>query len=184
MSGDRYFIRDQNAVYFLTFTVINWLDVFTRANHKHVIVESLNYCIGNKGLNVHGWCLMSSHLHLIASAREGFKLSEIIRDFKKHTAVKIIEKIKEEHESRRELLLKEFLTEGKKDARITKYKFWQESNHAIELIPWETRLIEQKLNYIHMNPVEEGIVQYERDYLYSSAKDYGDEKGLVKISLL
>jgi putative transposase len=53
MSGNRYFIKDQNAIYFVTFTVVNWLDVFTRANHKHVIVDSLNYCIDQKGLNVH-----------------------------------------------------------------------------------------------------------------------------------
>jgi putative transposase len=127
---------------------------------------------------------MSSHLHLIGSAREEFKLSDIIRDFKKFTATKIIEQIKEEPESRRELLLKEFRAEGKKDARITTYKFWQESNHAIELEPTQPKIMDQKLDYIHKNPVEEGIVQYEKDYLYSSAKDYSDEKGLVKISLL
>lgn len=181
---DRYFIRDQNAIYFLTFTVVNWLDVFTRANHKQIIVDALNYCIESKGLNVHAWCLMSSHFHLIASARKEFKLSEIIRDFKKHTATKIIKQITEEPESRRELLLKEFRAEGKKDARITAYKFWQESNHAIELEPSKTKIMDQKLDYIHKNPVEEGIVQYERNYLNSSAKDYSDEKGLVKVSLL
>ncbi len=58
MSGDRYFIRDQNAIYFLTPTVVEWLDVFTRNNHRRVIVDSLNYCIINKGLNVHAWCLI------------------------------------------------------------------------------------------------------------------------------
>lgn len=127
---------------------------------------------------------MSSHLHLIASAKEGFKLSEIIRDFKKHTAVKIIAQIKDEPESRKEMLLKTIKEEGLKDARITKYKFWQESNHAIVLVTWETKMIDQKLNYIHRNPVEEGIVFYEKDCLYSSAKDYSDERELVKIILL
>jgi len=184
MSGDRYFIRDQEAVYFLTFTVVNWLDVFTRGIHKHIVVDALNYCIANKGLNVHAWCLMSSHLHLIASAQQGYNLSAIIRDFKKHTAVKIIEQIKTEPESRREMFLNVFREEGRKDARITTYKFWQQSNHAIELVRWQTKIMDQKLNYIHRNPVEEGIVQFERDYLYSSAKDYGDEKGLVNVSLL
>ena len=48
----------------------------------------------------------------------------------------------------------------------------------------QPKIMEQKSDYIHKNPVEEGIVQYEKDYLYSSAKDYSDEKGLVKISLL
>lgn len=184
MSCDRYFIRDQNAVYFLTFTVVQWLDVFTRLNHKQAIVDSLNYCIEKKGMQVHAWCLMSNHLHLIASARDGFKLSDIIRDFKKHTAVKIIEQIKSEPESRRNLFLGVFREEGKKDARITAYKFWQEDNHAIQLEPWQTEIMDEKLNYIHLNPVTEGIVEHENDYLYSSARDYGNSKGLVKIEFL
>jgi|GEM_PF-5679993 len=71
------------------------------------------------------------------------KLSDIIRDFKKFTSVKIIDQIKEEPESRREILLKEFRAEGKKDSRITTYKFWQESNHAIELVRWQTKIMDQ-----------------------------------------
>ncbi|MBK8416859.1 MAG: transposase, partial [Bacteroidetes bacterium] len=89
MSGDRYYIRDQNAIYFLTLTVVEWLDVFSRLSHKMVVVDSMNYCIENKGLNVHAWCLMTNHLHLIASARENYRLSDILRDFKEHTAKEV-----------------------------------------------------------------------------------------------
>lgn len=86
MSGDRYYIHDQHAIYFVTFTVVGWLDVFIRTKYKAVIVDSLNYCSANKGLSVHAWCLMTNHLHLIVSTAEGHKLSEVIPDFKKHTA--------------------------------------------------------------------------------------------------
>jgi len=82
MSADNYFITDQNAVYSLTFTVTDWVDIFTRKEHKIEIVNSLNYCIQNKGLTVFAWCLMSNHVHLVCRAEEGFKISEIIRDFK------------------------------------------------------------------------------------------------------
>ncbi|WP_201301037.1 hypothetical protein [Sunxiuqinia indica] len=58
MSADNYFITDQNAVYFLTFTVVDWIDVFTRKEYKVVIADSLNYCIENKGLEIYAWCLM------------------------------------------------------------------------------------------------------------------------------
>jgi putative transposase len=184
MSGDRYFIRDQNAIYFLTHTVVRWLDVFIRMNHKTVVVDSLNYCIDNKGLNVHAWCLMTNHLHLIASARDGFKLSNILRDMKEHIAKEVIRLIEEEPESRRENFLEIFKEEGKNDKRISKYKFWQPSNHAIELEPFRPDMIDQKLNYIHYNPVEAGIVQYPEEYLFSSARDYADNKGLVKIEIM
>jgi putative transposase len=184
MSGDRYFIRDQHAIYFVTFTVIEWLDVFSRLNHKTVVVDSLNYCIENKGLNVYAWCLMTNHLHLIVSAREPYRLSDIIRDFKEHTAKEIIRQIKEEPESRRDDFLKKFETAGGKDKRISKYKFWQPSNHAIELEPFRLDMIEQKLNYIHHNPVEEGIVLRPQEYLFSSARDYAEIPGLVKIEFI
>ena len=83
MSGDRYRIGDQHAAYFLTFTIVDWVDIFTRKEYKLVITDSLNYCIAEKGLEVFAWVLMSNHLHLIARAKEGFVLSHTIRDFKK-----------------------------------------------------------------------------------------------------
>jgi REP element-mobilizing transposase RayT len=127
---------------------------------------------------------MTSHLHLIISAKESNKLSEIIRDFKKHTAKTIIKEIEKGVESRREWLLWYFIREGKKDKRITKYKFWKEDNHAIYLHPSEIKIIDQKINYIHQNPVLEGIVDIEEEYVYSSARDYADKKGLVFIDFL
>src|SRR5687767_10330873 len=108
MSGDRYFIRDPDALYYITPTVVRWLDIFTRISYKSVIVDSLNYCIRKKGLRVHACCLMSSHLHLISSAKEGYRLSDILRDFKKYTANETIQLIKEGPESRRELFLNTF----------------------------------------------------------------------------
>jgi REP element-mobilizing transposase RayT len=181
MSGDRYYIKDQNAIYFVTFTVVGWLDVFIRNKYKTVIVDSLNYCSQNKGLSVHAWCLMTSHLHLIVSADDGYKLSEIIRDFKKHTAKTTLKLIDEQDESRRNWLLWYFEKEGKKDKRISKYKFWQEDNHAILLERTNTKMMEQKLNYIHQNPVVEGIIENAQDYLYSSARDYCGTRGYVEI---
>jgi len=63
MSADNCYITDQNAVYFFTFTVEDWIDVFTRKEYKMVVADSLNYCLENKGLEVFAWCLMSNHYH-------------------------------------------------------------------------------------------------------------------------
>ena len=63
MSGDRYKIQDQQAGYFITMTVVYWIDVFNRRDYKDVIVESLNYCIANKGLNLYAWVIMSKHIY-------------------------------------------------------------------------------------------------------------------------
>ena len=65
MSGDSYKLDDQNALYFLTFTVIDWVDVFTKPDYKLVLVDSMNYCVKEKGLTIYAWVLMSNHLHLM-----------------------------------------------------------------------------------------------------------------------
>ena len=179
MSSEDYSIGDQNAVYFLTFTIIDWVDIFTRSCYKKVIVDSLNYCIENKGLTIYAWCLMTNHIHLIAKANDGFQLSEIIRDFKKFTAKKIIDMIKEGPESRKEWLLYRFSYAGKFDHRIKSYKVWQDTSHPILLE--SNHIIDQRINYIHQNPVRALIVQNEFDYIFSSAGDYAGTKGMINI---
>ena len=74
--------------------MVGWIDVFTRKEYRLDVVSSLNYCIRSKGLTVYSWCVMSNHLHLIVRAEEGFRLSDIIRDFKKFTANKSLIELK------------------------------------------------------------------------------------------
>ena len=67
MSGDRYFINDQHSRYFLTPTVIHWIDLFTRKEYRDVLVDSLKYCQATKGLEIYAWVIMSNHIHLVAA---------------------------------------------------------------------------------------------------------------------
>lgn len=184
MSGDRYIITDQNATYSLTFTIVDWVDVFIRPVYKQIIVDSLNFCIDKKGLTVFCWCLMTNHLHLIAEAKEGYQLSHIIRDFKKYTAYLILNAIQDEHESRKDWMLYRFEYAGKFMQRIKKYHFWQDGAHAIYLDLHRPELFLQRLNYTHDNPVRAGIVRNAEDYVYSSARDYCGKKGLVKVVVI
>ena len=184
MSGDRYLINDQNAMYFLTFTVIDWVDIFSRKEYKLEIVESMNYCVNNKGLIVYGWVIMSNHMHVIWQAKEGYQISAIMRDFKKYTAKRILQMIEEGPESRKVWMLKKFEYAGKRLKRITKFKFWQDSNHAIQLEVFDTKMKEQKLDYIHNNPVNAMLVNNPEDYIFSSAIDYADGKGLMAVTLM
>ena len=165
--------------YFLTLTVVGWIDVFTRKNHKLAIINSLEFCQKNKGLEIFAWCLMPSHLHIIARSTGKYELWEIIRDFKKHTAKKIISQINDEAESRREWMLKYFEYSGKFLNRIKKYKFWQDGNHA-EII-YSKEFFYTMLDYIHKNPVKELIVEKEEEYLFSSARNYADLDAYIEI---
>jgi len=99
-----------------------------------------------------------------------------MRDFKKFTSKEIINAIRENpQESRKEWLLEKFIT---KDSS----RFWGTDNHPIEL--WSNKVIDQKLDYLHKNPVEEGLVFHAEHYVYSSAIDYAGEKGLLDVNII
>ena len=168
----------RNGSYFLTLTVVGWIDVFTRKNHKDAIIDSLRYCVENKGLNVYSYCLMSNHLLMIVNTNDPYELKDVIRDFKRHTTKTIIDQIKNEPESRREWMLQEFEKAGSESKKHKSYKFWQAGNHAIELVT--ERFTWDKINYIHNNPVEEGFVNKAEDWKYSSASNYHEQESLLE----
>jgi REP element-mobilizing transposase RayT len=174
--SDRYKFENKSGLYFITMTIRYWVDVFTRLDYKNILIESLDFCRKNKGLEIFAWVIMSNHLHLIVRAQEGHLLEDILRDFKKFTSKEIVKAIAENsQESRQEWLLRCFKTkEG--------IRFWQDGNHPIELCNHE--IIAEKLNYLHQNPVKAGIVFQPYEYVYSSATDYAGIKGLLDISLL
>jgi putative transposase len=178
-----YKIRNATGIHFVTFAVVEWVDVFTRKTYSDILLESLRYCQKEKGLIIHGWCLMSNHIHLVISSIEN-NPSDILRDFKKFTSKQIIDAIRKNHsESRREWMLQIFARQGEQNSRNVNFQFWRQENHPEEL--FSRKFIRQKLNYIHNNPVEAGIVDRAEDYVYSSARDYKSKiKGLIEIVAL
>jgi REP element-mobilizing transposase RayT len=101
----RYKVHNQNHTYFLTLTTVGWVDVFTRKEYRDILIDSLRYCQEQKGLQLYAYVIMSNHIHLMASAKEPHKLTDILRDFKKFTANKIKNEIRNSgKESRREWL--------------------------------------------------------------------------------
>ena len=164
-----------DGLYFVILTTVGWIDVFTRAIYCDEIVKNLNYSIDNKKLKVFAFCIMPSHIHLIAKTEDDVSLSNVLRNFKSYTSKQIIKMIEESHtESRREWLLYMFEFYGKKNAHNVKYQFWQQNNHAFDL--FSNKFIDQKVNYIHNNPVETRIVTEPHFYVYSSANQFTDLK--------
>ncbi len=172
---------ESNYIYFLTMTVMDWVDIFTREDYRQIIIDSLKYCQEEKELEIYAWCLMSNHLHLIAAGKENgqFTLSDILRDFKKFTSKAIVQMIKDIPESRRKWLLDRFEFAGRYNKKIEFYKFWQDGNEAKEV--YSVEFLQQKITYIHNNPVRAGWVIEPQHYKYSSAIDYAGDKGLIEV---
>lgn len=181
----KYKIHNPDAPYFVTFTVVQWIDVFTRDVYRHIFLDSLRYCQREKGLIMHAYCIMSNHVHLILAARGDQLLQNIIRDIKKFTSVKTIEAIAQHpQESRKAWMLWIFARAGEKNSNNRHYQFWQQHNHPIEL--YNRKIAEQKLKYIHQNPVKAGWVLSPEEFLYSSAKNYAGMQAdvLLEVELM
>lgn len=176
-----YKIRNQSATHFLTFTIMGWIDIFSRQRYRDLIIESMQYCRQEKGLQVGGYVIMTNHLHLIWTATKN-NLSDIIRDFKTHTSKAITKSIQDEPESRRDWLLYMFNFYANRTNANDFFKVWTGNNHPEEL--YTEPFIRQKLDYSHYNPVRAGVVKEPAHYLYSSAANYEGKKGIMEIDFL
>jgi len=175
--GFAYRITEQQGLYFVTATVHQWVDVFTRPIYTDILLDSIRFAQNNRGLKVYGWVIMSNHFHAIFSCGADFKLSNVLRDMKKFTSTQITDAIRDNvQESRRSWLL--WLLRNEKG---TGTKFWEEGNHPEEI--WSQKFFMQKIEYIHNNPVRAGLVRKPEDYRYSSAYDFiSDVPPLLELS--
>ncbi len=173
----KYKFKDNDKLYFVTLTINKWIDLFIRNEYKNIFLESITYCQKTKGLEIYGWVIMTSHIHMIIGSNKE-NLSNILRDLKKYTSKKIKEFLFSINiESRKEWFLK-LLVDNKGNFRL-----WLPENHPIELD--NNKIIDQKLDYIHKNPINAGFIEKEEDWLYSSAKDYFcNQKGLIDINFI
>ncbi len=177
-------VFEQKGLNFITLTIAGWVDLFTRAAYSAIILNSLAYCREHKGLVIYAYVIMPSHLHLIVKSENSAGLSKTIQAFKSFTAKEILGYLynKQYPESRREWLLHQF-------SYFT--SIYKTNRDHIVWIPgfrptllFSPRVIRQKLNYIHFNPVDAKIVHEPEHYVFSSASNYIKGTGVFDVELL
>lgn len=181
--SSKYKPGEDSIAHFVSFTVVGWIDIFSRETYKEIFINSLQYCQHEKGLTLHAWIIMTNHVHLIISSHTN-KIENIVRDMKKYTSKQIIEAIQENPtESRKEWMINLFKSAGKSNSNNKDYQFWKQDYHPIELNTAEK--VKQRIDYLHENPVRSGLVWEPWHYKYSSAIDYyTNEHGLLKVEHL
>ncbi len=153
--------------YFITLTVVGWIDIFTRSVYSEIILDSFEFCRINKNMENFCYVIMPSHIHFIGRNLDE-KMQDVLRDLKAHTARQIIKLIESEnYESRKDWLLHMFRYFAKFRRQNEKYQFWQKTSHPTELT--SNAMFDQKRDYIHNNPVVAGYVCKPEDWNYSSA---------------
>lgn len=176
-----YKIRDQGATHFLTFSIMGWIDIFSRQRYRDIILESFQFCQEKKALQIGAYVIMSNHIHTIWTAGNANQ-SDVVRDFKTFTSKAILSSIEAEPESRRDWLLYMFRFYANRTMANKEFKLWTSNNHPEEINSHP--FLRTKLNYLHDNPIRAGLVKEPSHYLYSSAADYEGKKGLTAIDLL
>lgn len=172
-----YSIIEKEGAHFLTLQISGWVDLFTRKNYCDIVIESFKYSQQFKGLNLFAYVIMSNHIHLLAQSEVG-DLSGFIRDFKSFTSKRFLEIINSGSESRSDWMKMVFEYHAKNLSK-QKHQVWTHENHAEHV--YSQKFIEQKVRYIHNNPVKSGIVAKPEDYVYSSARNYADLESPIEI---
>ncbi len=172
----RYKIINDDCPHFITCSVIEWLPVFTKKEYFDIIIHALQFSQKQKDLKIHAYVVLDNHLHLIIS---GNNLAKAVKEFKSFTAKEIINTLEKNKVT---WLLNQFAFFKKKYKVESNYQVWQEGFHP-KMIKDES-MLQQKIEYIHYNPVKRGLVKESDHWLYSSANNYIHGTGILDIEIL
>lgn len=154
--------------------MVGWVPVFTRPAAVQIVFDSWNHLREKEGFKLYGYVILENHLHLIASAPD---LSNAVKSFKMYTARQIVDLL-EKNNAR--ILLRQLRALKLRHKTKSDYQVWQEGSKPKQII--DDTMMHQKLEYVHMNPVERGYVDEPVHWRYSSARNYAGMKGLIDVA--
>lgn len=173
MARSRYKIYHNDRPHFMTMTVVEWFPLFMDREIVSILLKSLTFLQQERNVAIFAFVIMENHLHIIASNN---CLNKTIKEFKSYTARCIIDHLK----SRNLIPLLNKLKRAKLQQKTqSTYQVWQEGSHPQEII--HEKMMIQKIEYIHNNPVRRGYVDEPFHWRYSSARNYTGQEGLLKI---
>jgi len=147
---------------FTTITCLQWQHILKADREKDIIIDSLRFLVVSQRIIVFAFVIMDNHFHLIWQIRGLFKRENVQRDFLKFTSQQILKNLRTERSS--------MLPELCVLAEDRKYQIWERNSLHVPL--WTPKVFDQKMEYIHMNPVKAGLCSFAEDYKYSSAAFY------------
>jgi len=173
MTRSRFRIIENEFPYFMTWTTVGWLPIFTRRETVDIIFESWRYLQSHRDFKLFGYVILENHLHLIASASD---LEKAVKDSKSFTARKIIDLLQRRAA---DVLLKQLRFEKLTHKMQSDHQVWQEGSHPQQIK--DDAMMWQKLEYMHNNPLERGYVDDPLHWRYSSARNYARQPGLIDV---
>jgi REP element-mobilizing transposase RayT len=158
-----YRIHEDVALYYLTFSVIEWLPVFVSEETCLIVTESLNFCHREKGLRINAFVIMPTHMHMIVFDAEfnHQRLHQTLVDMRKFTGRRLADHC----EQKMPAAFGAVLQKTRRTDR--KRQFWQPSRHPEAI--WSLEFWRTKVDYLHDNPRRKGLVWDATHWRFSSA---------------
>jgi putative transposase len=149
---------------FFSATMLQWKKPLVQDKYKDIIIESLRFLVANNRIFLYAFVIMPNHIHVIWQMKDGINPSHVQRDFLKYTAQQIKFDLQKNHPN--------VLAHFKVNVKDRDYQIWEHRPLSVPL--WSSQVFEQKLAYIHNNPVHEKwkLAGLPENYRYSSAKFY------------
>ncbi len=182
---ERYRFHSDGAVFFLTFSVVEWLPVFVSESACKIVTESLNSCHRNKGLRTNAYVIMPTHMHAIMfhATLDANSLENTLTDFRKFTGRQLADFCERNMPACFARTLREAAGSGELHRTPDRERrFWQPTRHPEQL---ETESFwKVKLDYLHENPCRKGLVSCADHWRFSSAACWlADGKGSQDVIL-
>jgi putative transposase len=171
----RYKVFDDQYTYFITSSIHCWVPLIIDESLFEIIIDGLVFAQRKKGLEIYAYVIMLNHIHAVIGHNNSSEIPNIIRDFKKHTSKEIKKHLCTLGRYSNHYWLKPSKQQGT--------KVWQEGYHPIAI--FSETVLEQKIEYIHQNPVKKGYVAKPEDWKYSSARNYIlEDSSLIKMDTI
>ncbi len=176
MTRTRYkILPGDSAPYFVTATTVNWLPLFSNPTIAKIIFDSLSYLQQNQRIILYAYVLLENHIHLVVTAED---LSKELGNFKSFTARQCIDF----YQQIGNVYILEQLAANKLPNKVDRdFQFWQEGVGPKRI--QDRLMMEQKIAYIHYNPVRRGFVELPEHWMYSSARNYAGMPGLLEVCM-
>lgn len=147
---------------FVTATIYEWHALLKKDEFKQIIIDSLKFLVKEDRIILYAYCLMDTHIHLIWQVKGKWLSSQVRRDFFKYTAQQFKKLLEQKYPRALHIF--------KSTQQDRLYQFWERHTLCVEL--FTPVVFDQKVDYIHNNPVKAGLCRYPEEYVYSSAKYY------------
>jgi len=173
MGRSRYKIYEPTHPHFITCTVLHWIPIFTRVESTDIIFDSLRYLQQSDNLKIYAYVILENHLHMVVSSDD---IGKTMSKFKSFTAKNLLKLLQQSNAT---TILDQLAFYKKAHKKETTYQLWQEGIQP-KLIKDDKMMID-RINYIHNNPVKRGYIDDAKYWRYSSARDYEEIKGLIEV---